>query len=237
MNKKIVTQMSNIVSDIMTSFQSDFEKYDKPYIESAAACSFPMIWIVGKSHTHLLKLGGYKKRFFENESVRLAYVQGDDTFSFYLDTCGGDYLFLIEKENVSRITADQARAAILDYVHPVVGEWESQNGKLPGKCKVKVRFGNVTADRLKKLVRDCEAHGDTSLMDILKRFHSYRQTAADHFIRINYDQRYNEFGFCEYVNRKPRLNGGIIFHGWPETGYKTNNSFQLTPKYGWALHT
>lgn len=237
MNKKIVTQMSNIVSDIMTSFQSDFEKYDKPYIESAAACNFPMIWIVGKSHTYLLKLGDYKKSFFGNESVRLAYVQGDDTFSCFLNMCGGDHLFLIEKEKVSRITVDQARAAILDYVNPAVGEWESRNGKLPRKCKVKVRLGNITIEKLKQLVRDCEAHGNTSLMNILKRFHSYHQTAEDQFIQIHYNQRYNEFGFCEYVNGKPRLNGGIIFHGWPETGYKTNNSFQLIPKYGWALHT
>ena len=50
--------MSNIVADVMTSFQSDFENFDRPYIENADSSKFPMIWIVGKSHTHLLNLGG-----------------------------------------------------------------------------------------------------------------------------------------------------------------------------------
>lgn len=63
MNNSIIKQMSDIVAEVMTSFQSDFEQYDKQYIEKAEACQFPMIWMVGTSHTYLLKLGEYKDCF------------------------------------------------------------------------------------------------------------------------------------------------------------------------------
>lgn len=33
------------------------------------------------------------------------------------------------------------------------------------------------------------------------------------------------------------LCGGIIFHGFPETGYKENGSVQLEGSYGWSTHT
>lgn len=45
MNNSIIKQMSDIVAEVMTSFQSDFEQYDKQYIEKAEACQFPMIWM------------------------------------------------------------------------------------------------------------------------------------------------------------------------------------------------
>lgn len=50
---KIIQTMSNIVADVMTSFQSDFENFDRPYIENADSSKFPMIWIVGQSTLNL----------------------------------------------------------------------------------------------------------------------------------------------------------------------------------------
>ncbi len=70
---KIIQTMSNIVADVMTSFQSDFENFDRPYIENADNSKFPMIWIVGKSHTHLLNLGEYEEH----------YTAGHHTLNFY----------------------------------------------------------------------------------------------------------------------------------------------------------
>ena len=37
---KIIQTMSNIVADVMTSFQSDFENFDRPYIENAYNSKF-----------------------------------------------------------------------------------------------------------------------------------------------------------------------------------------------------
>lgn len=31
--------------------------------------------------------------------------------------------------------------------------------------------------------------------------------------------------------------GGIIFHGAPDLGYLENGSVQLSPSYGWQIHT
>ena len=31
--------------------------------------------------------------------------------------------------------------------------------------------------------------------------------------------------------------GGIVYHGNPKSGYKQNGSVQLTPSYGWQIHT
>lgn len=33
------------------------------------------------------------------------------------------------------------------------------------------------------------------------------------------------------------MNGGIIFHGFPETGYQQNGSVQLDRTWGWSIHT
>lgn len=95
--------MSNIVADVMTSFQSDFENFDRPYIENAYNSKFPMIWIVGKSYTYLLHLGEYEENFRENEVARYAYVQGGNPFFSFLDALGGDHLFLIEPDGVREI--------------------------------------------------------------------------------------------------------------------------------------
>lgn len=237
MNEKIIKQMCNIVADVMTSFQSDFENYDKPYIESAKESQFPMIWIVGKSHTYLLKLGNYENKFFENEAVRLAYVQGDNGFDYYLEMSSNDNIFLIEKKGVSKISVKQAENVANDFVCPAVAKWEQSNGPLPKRCKVKVRLNNISIGALKQMIHECEAHGDVSLLRALKRFHNYRQISLDHYIQVSYNSYYNEFAFCEFCNGKQGLVGGIIFHGWKETGYKENYSVQLMPAYGWQIHT
>lgn len=80
MNDAVIKQMEKIVAEVMTSYQSDFENYDKQYIEKAETRQFPIIWIVGKSHTYILRLGGYKDIFFSNECVRLGYAQGYNGF-------------------------------------------------------------------------------------------------------------------------------------------------------------
>lgn len=237
MNEAIIKQMSNIVADVMTSFQSDFENYDKLYIEKAEACQFPMIWIVGASHTHLLKLGSYKELFFNNESARFIYVQEGNGFDAYLNMYPNDHIFIIGKDKVSEVSLDQAKEAVHDYMMPAVKEWEDCNGSLPKRCKVKVKLNNISISKLKQLICDCEAHNDTSLVDALRGFHRYRQMSSDHYIQVSYNPAYNEFGFCEYINGKSGLVGGIIFHGWKETGYQENYAVQLTPCYGWSKHT
>lgn len=238
MKTDILNKMDEIVANTMTSFQSDFEQYDRKYIESDEV-KFPMIWIVGKSHTHLLQLGEYKRWFFEMESVRFDYATGNDPFRYYFEGIwyNSDRIFLITESEIRPICKEQAISAINDCVEPAARAWEEQNGKLPKATKVPVKIQNISLESLKELIDECWKHGNNSLLSCLKRFHNYRRVAADQYITVSYNPGCNEFTFCETINGKVGLAGGIVFHGWPESGYQSNNSVQLTPQYGWAIHT
>ena len=104
------------------------------------------------------------------------------------------------------------------------------NEKLTAKFKVRVEIGGISLSKLKELILDCRSHNDDSLLNCMKRFHNYRQRAKSHKVSIWYNERYNEFSFAEMVNGECRLNGGIIFHGWPGDDYQTNGSIQLEPR-------
>lgn len=238
MKTKIISQMRNIVADVMTSFQTDFENYDRPYIESEE-CQFPMIWGVARSHTILLKLGGYREWFFDNEAVRYGYIQEGDGFTVQVNHSlhKDDLWFLITEEEVKQITKENVLNAIQDYVTPTIREWEAQNGPLPKSAKIPVTLRNIRLKEFKELIHDCERHHDNSLMVVLKRFHNWRRVAADHRIELFYHPKYQKFSFREYINGKTSLHGAVVFHGWPETGYFENGSVQLSPQYGWSTHT
>lgn len=234
----ILNKMAEIVDNTMTSFQSDFEKYDRLYIESDEV-KFPMIWIVGKSHTYLLKLGEYKRWFFENESVRFDYIAGNNPFKSYADSTfyNSDHLYFITENDVRRTFTLNALAEIEKCVESAACAWQEEYGKLLKLRKVPVKIENISLTRLKALIEECGEHNNNSLMSCLKRFQQYRRVATDQFITVSYNPGYNEFTFWETINGRVGLVGGIVFHGWPESGYQTNNSVQLTPQYGWATHT
>lgn len=230
--------MESVVNDVMVRFQTDFFNYDKTDIESADF-KFPFIWIVGECHTHLLPLGKYRDAFFANEAVRYDYLRKHNPYSYFFESVNytKDHWFLVTESELQPINQAQAKAAIMDYVNPAVQEWIAENGPLPANTKVPVIIRGVSIAKLKELVADCRKHNNDSLMDCLRRFHNYRRVAADQHIEVSYNSAWNEFAFCEYTNGKPGLVGGIVFHGWPETGYQTNSSVQLDPHYGWSTHT
>lgn len=233
----ILNKMAEIVANTMTSFQSDFEKYDRPYIESITPEQFPLLWFVAPSHTYLLRLGEYRNHFFNEESYRYAYAAGDNTWSYYLETCASDRIFLIDVKGVNEIDISHAERIIDDIVSSTVTEWSDSGYLLPTDIKMPIKFSNITLGKLKELIADCRKHDDNSLADIFHRFRHYRRTAENQYIQISYNSYYNEFTFCQYTNWKQGLVGGIIFHGWSESGYQSNYAVQLDPKYGWATHT
>ncbi len=234
MYEKIFKRMGAIVEG--TGAQRDFEKFDKDFIEKFG---LPMIWVVKEGSTNLTAIGSFAKNFNEDEATRYDYVRnGISSYTYYLDHfTDGNKIFYVTEDEVREVSAANAREIIRDLLTPVVEEWKAANGPLPTNTKMEVRFSNISLSKLKELVRECEAHNDTSLMDCLKRFHQYVRTAKNQYIQVSYNPGYNEFIFCQYTNGKQGLVGGIIFHGWPETGYQTNGSVQLDPRYGWRIHT
>lgn len=238
MKKSLIAKMKAVVEAHMEMFKTDFYKYDMPYIKAATPEKFPVIWIVSRLHTYLLKLGSYKEQFERDERTRFAYADGDDTFSSYftpysLDS--DDLIYLITERGLSLITAEDALKLIKQITESVVEAWVAEHGPLPSS-KVRVRLHNITISQLKTLIKDCETHGDNSLLLCMKRFHRYVQQTKDHWVDITYHSG-GCFSFTENIGTRKGLVGAIKFHGWPETGYQTNNSIQLTPAYGWSTHT
>lgn len=237
---EILNKMAEIVAATMTSFQSDFEKYDAGYISREGVKAFPFLWMIAPTHTYLLKLADFKEVYFENETLRYDIAQNNSWFHAYLYPCSGDVketIYYVTLDGLREVSVEQAREIVRDIVTPAIMEWEEKHGKIPPVSKIAVKIDNISLGRLKELIKDCRKHGNDSLLECLKRFHSYRRVASNQHIEISYNSGYNEFTFCEMVDGIRTLVGGIIFHGWPETGYQTNNSFQLTPQYGWAIHT
>lgn len=236
----ILNKMAEIVAATMTSFQSDFEKYDKEYISREGVKAFPFLWMIAPTHTYLLKLANFKETYFENEALRYDIAQKNSWFHAYLYPCSGEVketIYYVTMDGLREVSVKQAREIVRDIITPVVVEWEQTHEKLPAVSKIAVKIENISWSHLKELIQDCRNNGNDSLMECLKRFRRYRRTAKNQQIVVRYNGYRHEFSFCEFINDVPQLCGGIVFHGWPETGYKINNSVQLTPQYGWAIHT
>lgn len=239
MNKdNILRLMEHVVEKTMINFKTDFYDHDKPQIASSNF-KFPAIWIVGECHTHRLDLGNYKDRFCEDESVRYDYIRQHNPYEYFLTEgyYAKDNWFLITEDGVQLINRKQAEAVIMDYVASAVNVWVAENGPLPKLTKVPVTFQCITTSELKALIAECRKHDDDSLLNCLKMRHKSGRIAADQYTVITYHPACKEFVFCELVNKKARLQGHIVFHGWPETGYQANGAFQIYAQYGWSSHT
>lgn len=236
----ILNKMAEIVASTMTSFQSDFEKYDKEYITREGVKAFPFLWMVAPSHTYLLRFADFKKDFFENEALRYSIVQKSSWYHAYLWPNRGkvsEKIYYVTVDGLREVSVEQAREIMRDIITPVIAAWEQEHEKIPTKSKVRVEFQDISLAQLKRLIQDCRYHNNDTLWECLKRFHNYQQCAKDHKIIVKWNDCYQRFSFCEFINGKAQLSGGIVFHGWPESGYQVNNSVQLDPLYGWASHT
>lgn len=89
----------------------------------------------------------------------------------------------------------------------------------------------------KALELSCE-HYDKTFGDCMLRVMNY--FAWKDVKEVNIYNDYDENCFYFTVVREDNsmaMNGGIIFHGFPETGYLQNGSVQLEKRYGWSIHT
>lgn len=236
----ILNKMAEIVANTMTSFQSDFEKYDKEYIIKKGVEAFPFLWMVAPTHTYLLKFANFKETFWGNEAFRYSIVQQNSCYHAYLyPSCGKviEKIYYATVDGLREVNEKQAREIMRDIITPIIIDWEEKHEKIPTKSKVRVEFRGISIGFLKELVLDCRNHGNDSLMECLKYFHNYRQSAKNHKIIVKWSSFNKQFYFHEVINGRKRMCGGIVFHGWPETGYQINNSVQLIPQYGWVIHT
>ena len=105
------------------------------------------------------------------------------------------------------------------------------------RCRAK-RLEILCPEKWFKALQHAWDTEDQSLKNCLWNLMNWSQRDKRSTITISSD-----FGeHCFFFSNKDEngdvgICGGIIYHGNPKDGYKTNGSVQLTPSYGWQIHT
>lgn len=233
--------MSSIVSGGSFFCVNDCERYDIPTVDSATSDDFPMLWRVGESSTTLVSPSRYRSIFFESEQVRYLWAQFNTPFDWLLNHYDPSRYFLITLDNVLEIDHAEASRICDNHLSSIARDFQKHH-PLPVIRPIPIRFSGITLTRLKSLIREsARRHSENpeygDLHSIFNCLRNHIRVSSDQLLLISYDKSDNCFYFSEFEGGTLRLNGGIIFHGDPETGYIQNNSVQLTPSYGWHLHT
>lgn len=250
MMKHIIEQMAGIVEDTMTTYKTDFYTHDKKSLEQATPDSLPYIWIVAPGHTHLLRIGEYTEKLLTDRRTQYFAAtdvkKGTNPWRYYSECFApryGERAFVIYRSALSdEILMNEIDAYSLKLIPQIEFDramrlFTKVGGTLPKRLRMPVKFANTSLDVVKEKIRECERHGNTSLRDCLRRFQNYSRDADDQFIEVSFIPSWNEFTFVEVTDGQFGLNGAIVFHGWPETGYQENFSHQIEKRYGWSTHT
>lgn len=198
------------------------------------------IWITyGEFYTRLIKCSGefILKSLNESQSSKYYFARsgwkldvpnyGEPRFYFYFR--GNGYLIETSLQHVATESKMIYRSAVL--------EWKAQGNRFPTQLTIgSIRF-MCEDSYVEEQLKYAEKHNDDSLKNIFENFKSRPRCNDLHEIVVSKDFAERSFIFTELIDGKPVLNGGIIFHGYPEEGYKDGRSVQLTKSYGWAVHT
>ena len=240
MKQEIIEKMQQIVDETMKAFLCDFEQD----LKDLNGYNGKFIWQVADTHTHLhLCDKEYLDKVLENEATLYAYCQGSTWPDACLDCVwAGEtiYSYDDDKDVFCEISREEAKRRWKISKESALARWQLYHMEgLPTDFKIHIEF--MCPDTRKyfiEQVRYAAQHNDNSLLDCLRRFRSYMKRGAAHKIMIGRDFTDRSFVFHEdYGNGRYGLNGGIIFHGYPDEGYKENCSVQLNPSFGWSIHT
>ena len=238
MKKEIIAQMSAIVEETMTSFKSDFYEHD---VKSLENYNGSFIWQVASSYTQLTKCDTttIAADMIENEATLYRYAQGLDWGSCCISyKWSGERIFFYTGNRMVEISRDKAIEIYKRRVSAALRFVKANGIEIPTDFKVSVKFADEdTRKYFIEQVRYAHKHNDDSLLGCAHIFHNWVKVASKHTVTI-YKDMWSErsFYFAEsFGNGKNGINGGLIFHGYDE--YKTNESVQLNPTRGWAMHT
>lgn len=147
-----------------------------------------------------------------------------------------------------KITAQKKFLETLEYAEEQKRKHIEDMGWLLGKLYMAIPPEKQTAeidkafDILSKEFNRFENHPYDSFQEIMVRMlrmecNSQLYNSDNEYI-IGSDWDKYCLGFHENrVDGLCGLAGGIIFHGFPESGYRENGSVQIEPAYGWQTHT
>lgn len=229
MKREIIKQMIEIAG----SERAGDLSYDIQSLNGYDGC---FIWSVyGNSCTSLQRCS--KELILDclkQEQPRYNYARNGWT----LMTMWGEQRFFWyepSKDKMVEVSKQQAAENGQLQYKMAVAEWEAAGNHFP--TELKVTLDVKCPMYLDEQMKYAELHNDTSLSDIITRLENRPRCAKKHRVVIAEDFTKRSFIFTEYINDRISLNGGIIFHGYPEEGYKENYSVQLSPAYGWQMHT
>lgn len=87
-------------------------------------------------------------------------------------------------------------------------------------------------------VLDFQIKPENSLRAVIEKMGSYLGHKDIVEVRIGSDCYKHCFSFGVYrKDGSLYMNGGIIFHGLPTSGYQQNGSVEISCRYGWSTHT
>lgn len=90
----------------------------------------------------------------------------------------------------------------------------------------------------REAVRDGVITRSRSLYQVAERCFNWLSLDGIDRVVIGSDVCQHCFSFAIYrTDGSLYMNGGIIFHGLPTTGYQQNGSVSVDPAYGWEIHT
>ena len=218
MKECIIKQMTEVVRDIMTSFQSDFYKYDMEELENYDE---RFLWFVAPTHTHLAKIGeNHLARLAKSEEFAYAVLQHSMTADACLWNHDKDELvFYYDGGKMEKITHEEAVRLWGISRSWSLYSWRLQNGmrSLPGDLTIPLEFSCGT-DYLKEQMKYANEIGSRTLVDALKRFKHYRKINSTHKCVIGRDFSEHSFTFAfiytdsKTGEEKCGLNGGLLFY-------------------------
>lgn len=99
-------------------------------------------------------------------------------------------------------------------------------------------FEIMCKERFKGAMELSREHRDQTFSNCMMRLLSYLTWNNADKVQLAGDWDEHCFNFAVLrADGSIMLNGGVIFHGFPESGYKQNGSVQIDPSYGWHIHT
>lgn len=220
MKQEIIDQMRAELYDTRLC-RSDFEKYD---LETLKDNTEPFFWMIRDYGTTLVKIGASEiARWFSKEHFRFDMFRNPDaplsSISYY-SKCEHQKVFYWDGLDLRRITMQDAFNIYNNLVTPV---WEREIKLHPVEYEMRdkpleIRFGSEeTERRYQASLKYAEELNDTSLQDCINRLSHWCRKAVNHYISISSDFTEHGYCFCEMVNDKPNINGGIIMSQYVET--------------------
>lgn len=219
MKERIIKQMTEVVRDVMTNFQSDFYKYDMEALENYDE---RFLWFVAPSHTHLAKIGEqYLSDIVDlSEEGLYAVLQRNTTPDACVNSLSKDDLvFYYDGDQMTQITIEEAKHLWEAVRSWSLYSWQLQNGMcaLPNDFTIPLELSCSFA-YLKDQLKYAREIGTSTLVDALKRFKHYQKINSTHKCVIGKDFSQHSFTFAfiytdsKTGEEKCSLNGGLLYY-------------------------